>query len=104
MSEEKGRVAREGLVKELHRFKEILSLTREVNVAVVDEFFCSQVEIVGNQVRRGPLVHRTLFRWREFGLKLIGDFLGNLALDAEAVGHLAVIFLDPNMRVVAGID
>jgi hypothetical protein len=30
--------------------------------------------------------------------------LGNLALDAEDVGQLAVIFFAPNMRVIAGID
>src|SRR4029434_849515 len=104
MSEKKCRVARYRLVKNLHGFKEIFSLARGGNVAVVDEIFCSKVEIVGTQVRRGPLADCTLFRWRQLGLKLIGDFLGNLTLDGEDVGQLAVIFLDPNMRVIAGID
>ena len=48
MSQEKCRVAREGLVKKLHRFKEIISQARGVNLAVVDEFFCSQEEVVGS--------------------------------------------------------
>ena len=48
MSQEKRRVAREGLVKKLHRFEIIFSQARGVNVAVVEEFFCSQEEIIGS--------------------------------------------------------
>src|SRR6266446_336982 len=81
VSEEKGRVARDRLVEELHRFKIIFPLARRVNVAFVDEFFCSEVKVISSQVRRGALVDRVLFRWRKLCLKLIGDFLSNLALD-----------------------
>src|SRR4029453_1426195 len=104
MSEEKGRFAPYSLVKKLHCFKIIFSSAREVNEAVVDEFFCSQVEIVGNEIRSWALTDYTLFLWRQFGLKLVGDFFGNLTLDGEDIGQVAVIFLDPNMGVVAGID
>src|SRR4029453_8896308 len=104
MSEEKGRVAPYSLVKKLHCFKIIFSSAREVNEAVVDEFFCSQVEIVGNEIRSGALTDYTLFLWRQFGLKLVGDFFGNLALDGENIGQVAIIFFGPDMRVIAGIN
>src|SRR5438128_8742994 len=102
MSEEKRRVAREGLVKKLHRFKEIFFQARGVNVAVVEEFFCSQEEIIGSEVRGGALADRTLFLWRELGLKLVGDFLGNLALNRENIGEIAIIGLRPKLRVGTG--
>ncbi len=41
VSEKKCRVARYRLVEKLHCFKMIFSPARLVNVAVVDEFFCS---------------------------------------------------------------
>ena len=84
--------------------KKIFSSTRGNNIAVVNESFCSQVEIVGSHVRRGALVHCAFFGWRKFGLKLIGDFFGNLALDGKDIGQIAVILLGPDMRVIAGID
>ena len=37
-------------------------------------------------------------------MKLIGDHLGNLALDSKNVREVAVIGLTPQVRVVAGID
>src|SRR5437870_4107405 len=96
VSEEKGRVARYCLVEELHRFKIIFPLVRRVIVAFVDEFFSSQVEIVGSEVRSGALVDRTLFLWRKFGLKLVGDCLRNLALDGKDISQVAVIFFGPD--------
>ena len=104
MGEEKCRVAREGLVKKLHRFKEIISQARGVNVAVVNAFFCSQEEIVGSEVRGGTLADRTLFLWRELSLKLVGYFLGDLALNRENIGEIAIIGLRPKMRISAGVN
>src|SRR5438128_1894185 len=104
MSEEKCRVAREGLVKKLHRFKEILSQARGANIALVEEFFCSKETVVGSYVRGGALADRTLFLWRELGLKLVGDFLGNLALNRENIGKIAIIGLRPKMRIGAGVN
>ena len=102
MSEEKGRVARYGLVQELHRFKE--SSLAPHGARDLEEFFCLQVEIVGSQIRGWPLVDCTLFLWRQLGLKLFGDFLRNLALDGEDIRQIAVVSLRPEMRVVPRID
>src|SRR5262249_50301513 len=86
VSQEKCRVARYRLVKELHYFKEIFSLARGVSDTVVEGFFCSQVEIVGSEVRRRVLADCAFLLWRQLRLKLIGDFLRNLALDGEDIG------------------
>src|SRR6266498_123895 len=96
VSEEKGRVARYRLVEELHRFKIIFPLVRRVIVAFVDEFFCSQVKIVGSEVRGRALAYCSLFLWRKFDLKLVGDFFSNLALDGKDIGQVAVILLSPD--------
>jgi len=85
ISEEKGRVARYGLVQELHRFKMILFLAIRANVTV-DELFCSEVKVISSQVRGRALADCTRFLWRKLGLKLVGDFLGNLALNGEDIG------------------
>ena len=103
ISEEKGGVARYSLVKELHCFKRIFSPPIRANVTV-DELFCSKVKIISSQVRGRALADRTLFRGRELGLKLVGYFLGNLALNRKDIGQVAVIFFGPHMRVIAGID
>ncbi len=57
-----------------------------------------------SDVRGGSLVDRTLFPWRYFGLKLIGDGLGDLTLDGENIGQVPVIFLRPDMSVITGVD
>ena len=105
MSEKKCRVARYRLVQQLHGLKSILFLSsNRVNILAVEEFFCLQVEIVGNQVRGRSLGDCTLFLWRQLGLKLIGDFLRNLALDGKDIGEIAIISLRPQMCVIARID
>src|SRR5437868_12043441 len=104
MSQEKCRVAREGLVKKLHRFKKIISQARGVNLAVVDEFFCSQEEVVGSQVRGGTLADRTLFLLRELGLKLVGDGFGHLTLNREDVGQSSVVGIGPQMGIIGCFD
>src|SRR6266550_7915885 len=104
MREQKGRIARYRLVKGLHSFKEILSLASGVNESVVDEFFCSEVEIISGQVFGRSLLDGCFIFRRKFGLKLIGYSCGNLALDGKDIGQVAVVFLGPDMGVVAGIN
>ena len=41
---------------------------------------------------------------RELSLQLIGNRLGDLALDGEDIGQIAIVGLCPEMRVGAGID
>src|SRR6266496_3178991 len=103
MSEEKVRVRARAWSRNCTALKSFSSPARRVS-DVVDEFFCSEVEIVGSEIRCRPLCHGRFLFWRQPGLKLVGDFFGNLALNAEDIGQVAVIFLGPNMRVIAGID
>src|SRR4026207_1825027 len=64
ISEEKCRIMCDRLVKQLYRFKEILSLAGRVYSPFVDKFFRPQIQIVGSNIRSGSLIDRTLFLWR----------------------------------------
>src|SRR5215469_8334404 len=104
MSQDKRRITRDRLVKQLHRLKKILSLPRRAYFAFVDKFFGTEIQIVCSDIRSGSFLDRTLFLWRWLGSKAIGDRLGNLALNSENVGQISLIFLCPNVDVIVGID
>jgi hypothetical protein len=50
------------------------------------------------------LLDRTFLGGREFRLQLVGDAFGNVALDGEDVGQIAIVGLRPEVHVVAGVD
>ncbi len=45
-----------------------------------------------------------LFFGRQFRLQLIGDGSGDVALNGEDIGEIAIVSLRPDMRVGAGIN
>ena len=83
--QEKPSVTRYRLIKKLDRFKIFFSLAVEVNAAVVDKLFCSQVELVRVQVRRRAFLDSRFLLWRQLRLKLSGNCVRNLALDRKDV-------------------
>jgi hypothetical protein len=50
------------------------------------------------------LLDRILLRGRELRLQLVGDGFGDLALNGEDIGQIAIVSLRPEMSVVAGVD
>src|SRR5947208_7804711 len=100
VSQEKRRIAGQGLIKKLHRLKKILSLARRANIAVIKKSFRPQIEIVRGDVSGRPFIDGTLFLRRELGLKLISDGLRNLALDGEDIRQVSIIFLRPDVGVI----
>ena len=57
--------------------------------------------------RRFPLAsafHLRLFRWRQLCLQRIRDFVSEIALDRENVGHIAVVIVGPDVLIGVGID
>ena len=70
----------------------------------VDDLRGPDIEVVGSDVFCRLRFDRYFFAWQDSGLKLVGYFLRNLALDREYIGKVTVIFFSPDMRVIAGIN
>jgi hypothetical protein len=45
-----------------------------------------------------------LFVRRKLGLQLVGNGLGDLALNGEDIGQIAIVGLGPEMRIIASVD
>ena len=44
------------------------------------------------------------FTWRKLRLQLVGNGLGDLALDGEDIRQIAIVGLRPQVYVSAGVD
>ena len=66
-----------------------------------DKRLGAAVEIKGGDIGGWRLVNCRLLVRRKFGLQLIGDDFGNLALDGKYVGPIAIVSLRPKVRVTA---
>src|SRR5512132_104585 len=62
------------------------------------------VKVESRQISRGRLLDGFLLVRRELRLQLIGDRRGDLALDGEHIGQIAIVGLCPQMRVGASVD
>src|SRR4029077_17536955 len=62
------------------------------------------VEFERRNVASRALLDCVLLRRRELGLQLVGYRFGDLTLNREDIGEVAVVSLRPEMRIVAGID
>src|SRR5437870_7258966 len=89
-------IAADGLVEEIHGLEELL-LHGPAAGNSVDQCRGPNVKIEGREISSGSLFERGLFRGREPGLKLVGDCLGNFALNGKNIRKLSVIGLRPQM-------
>ena len=48
--------------------------------------------------------HLRLLRGRQLRLQRIGNFVSEIALDRENVGHIAVVIVGPDVLIGVGID
>ena len=58
-------------------------------------FLARAVKIEGNEIPRSACAQSPIFQQRDFGVKLLSDFLRNLALDSEQVFQIAIVLLAP---------
>src|SRR2546421_7769173 len=56
------------------------------------------------QVSSGRLFDRFLLVRRKLRLQLVGNGLGDLALNGEDIGKIAIVGLGPEMRIIASVD
>ena len=96
-------IADDGLAEETHGLEEILRPGGAAGFGV-DQCRRANVKIERHEISSGSLLDRGLFRRREPGLKLVGDCLGNFALNGKNIRKLSVIGLRPQMRIGAGVD
>src|SRR5215813_2886945 len=59
--------------------------------------FGSRVEIEGGEIARRPPLNRQFFSSRDFGAKLLSDFLRNLTLDGEQIVQIAIVLFGPDV-------
>ena len=61
--------------------------------------FWPGVLIEGDKISRRSVLYRLLLVRGELRLQLVGNGFGDLALDGEDIGHIAIVSLRPDMRV-----
>src|SRR6266576_2776307 len=85
-------VSRNGLVQQIDRLQQILSLSAG---RPQKKILGARVEIECADVARRRAFDGVLFSWRKLCLQLIGDRPCNLALNGEYVSQIAVIRVPP---------
>src|SRR6266571_3729656 len=66
--------------------------------------FGARVKVEGCEVGGWLALDGQFLRSRHFGVKLLSDFLRDLALDCEYVIQVTIVFFGPDVRVRARVD
>src|SRR4029077_5319029 len=69
-----------------------------------NKIFGAAVEIEGSEIACWPALDGHSLSGRNFGVKLLSDFLCDLALDREHLIQIAVVFLCPHVRIRPSVD
>src|SRR5437016_2352197 len=64
----------------------------------------SGIKIKSNEIAGRPALNGRFLSGRDFGVKLLSDFLRNLALDRKQVVQIAIVLFRPDVRVGARVD
>src|SRR5437016_12013174 len=64
----------------------------------------ARIEIESDEIAGRPALNRQSLSSRDFGAKLLSDFLRNLALDRKQVVQIAIVLFSPDVRVRARVD
>src|SRR5207244_6568480 len=101
--EQKLRVPGDSFIEQLRGFGQVL-LGVEWIGDISPESFGTLVKVERRNISRRHLLNRRLFTRRDFGLELVGDRFGDLALNSEHVCEIAIVVLRPKMRVCPGVN
>jgi hypothetical protein len=96
-------VARGRALKELDCLQEVLVLEC-ARAGRQEESFGPAVLIEGDKISRRSLLDGFLLVRRKLRLQLLRNGFGDLALDREDIGQIAIISLRPHIRVIARVD
>src|SRR5207244_1918757 len=64
----------------------------------------ARIEIESDEITGRPPLNRQFLSRRDFGVKLLSDFLRDLALDGEQIVQIAIVLFGPDVRVRARVD
>src|SRR6266566_6557684 len=64
----------------------------------------ARIEIESDKIAGRPALNRQSLSSRDFGAKLLSDFLRNLALDRKQVVQIAIVLFRPDVSVRARVD
>src|SRR5437763_17091805 len=64
----------------------------------------ARIESESDEIAGRPALNRQSLSSRDFGVKLLSDFLRNLALDGEQIVQIAIVLFRPDVRVRARVD
>src|SRR5437867_12444442 len=64
----------------------------------------ARIEIESDEIAGRPALNRQSLSSRDFGAKLLSDFLRNLALDRKQVVQVAIVLFGPDVSVRARVD
>src|SRR5438552_1840820 len=100
---EKRRIACDSLIQQLDPLEQIrFCLTTEARIQ--NKIFRAVVEIEGCEIGSRPALNGQFLSGRNFGVKLLSDFLCDLTLDCEDVVQVAIVLFRPDMGVGASVD
>ena len=81
---QKLRVAGDSFIEQLGCLRQLLPGVDWIR-RIGKELLGAQVKVVRREISGGRFLDRRLFAQGDFGLKLVGDLLGDLALDCEYI-------------------
>src|SRR5436309_14260637 len=64
----------------------------------------ARIEIESDEIAGRPALNGRFLSGRDFGVKLLSDFLRNLALDRKQVVQIAIVLFRPDVSVRARVD
>src|SRR4029453_10534544 len=92
-------IARHGLVQQIDCLTEI-----HCTVAARKHMTGARIEIESDEIAGRPPLNRQFLSSRDFGAKLLSDFLRNLALDRKQIVQITIVLLGPDVRVRARVN
>ena len=73
-------------------------------VIPLENIIGARIELESDEIGWLVCLNRHFLSSRDFGVKLFGDFLRDLALDGEQIVQIAIVLLGPDVRVGARVD
>ena len=100
---QKLRIVGDSLIQQANRLPHVFWYSR-IKGDHSTKLFATQIPIVGEEIIGGRLLDRGFLSRREFGLKLIGNRFGDIALNGENIIERSIITFRPQMLISSCLD